>query len=103
MKEYKLNLTAQQAEALRELIKTDLELKENNIAKKLIKSVMKRFYKRLRNHVEDRPNKSFNMSMTEDIEIAFYSYFKMYLFETTQIYERGFISKIMIEIDKRIC
>lgn len=103
MNMYNLKLTNQQAEALRDLIKVDLEQKETNLAKKLLKCLLRKIYKRLRNHLDDKPNKAFGMSLPEELEIAFYSYFKMYLFEETQIYERGFIQKIMIEIDKRIC
>ncbi|WP_442795341.1 hypothetical protein [Pelobium manganitolerans] len=103
MNQYNLKLTAQQAEALRDLLKEDMQVKTGNLAQKLLRVLMRKVYKRLRNHCEDKPDKAFGMMLSEEVEIAFYSYFKMYGFAPTEVYERGFIEAKMVEIDKRIC
>lgn len=103
MKVYNLKLTDQQAEALYYILKRDMETVERNVGKKLVKMLVKRIYKRLRNHNEDTPNKAFRMQLIEEVEIAFYLYFRLYDFDDTHIYERGFIESKLAEIDKRIC
>lgn len=103
MKKYNLKLTAQQAEALATLLKYELVVKESNMAKKLLKTLMRRVYKRLRDHCEETPNRAFGMSLSEEVEIAFYCFFQFYEFDEHQVYERTIIESRMAEIDKRIC
>lgn len=103
MKLYNLKFSPQQADAMLELLKPEMTVKHGNIAKKLLTTLIKKIYKRLRNHCEDKPNHAFGMSLSEEVEIAFYVYFQVYEFNENQIFERNFIQQRLADIDRRIC
>ena len=98
-----LKLTQQKAEALKYLFEQKINPEEpENIAERLIKTLMWQVYKKLRSHLEGKLKpRGYSVQLTDVEAMAFHVYFQNMHLGTGWIYEQTLIDSQLLEIDKQ--
>ena len=101
MKNYSMKLSRDQADSLKKILahQIDNDLPDN-MAESLIRDLLIRVFKKIRNRLEAFPRSGYSIILSSEEAKAFYLYFSEFWFEDDLIYERVLIEERMADINK---
>lgn len=101
MKNYSMKLSRDQGIALYDLLMKEIDNNlPDNMAESLIRDLLIRVFKKLRNRLEAFPRSGYSIILSPEEAKAFYLYFQEYWFKDDMIYERVLIEERMGDINK---